>query len=89
MCKLYFGLITAFTLDAGQLAVSQYPEGPATGHLDTGFSCKIFLGPRAKAEMVPAIPSCLYMLLMWPSRLKFSSYQMSLVITCKMTTATG
>ena len=27
-----------FTLDAGLLAVSQYPEGPATGHLDTGFS---------------------------------------------------
>jgi hypothetical protein len=27
-----------FTLDAGPLARSQYPEGPATGHLDTGFS---------------------------------------------------
>jgi len=26
------------TLDAGLLASSQYPEGPATGHLDTGFS---------------------------------------------------
>jgi len=26
-----------FTLDAGLLARSQYPEGPATGHLDTGF----------------------------------------------------
>jgi hypothetical protein len=26
-------------LDAGLLARSQYPEGPATGHLDTGFSC--------------------------------------------------
>jgi len=23
---------------AGQLAISQYPEGPVTGHLDTGFS---------------------------------------------------
>ena len=29
-----------FTLDAGLLARSQYSEGPATGHLDTGF----FLG---------------------------------------------
>ena len=28
----------ALTLDAGLLARSQYPEGPATGHLDTGFS---------------------------------------------------
>jgi hypothetical protein len=26
------------TLDAGLLARSQYMEGPATGHLDTGFS---------------------------------------------------
>jgi hypothetical protein len=25
------------TLVAGLLARSQYPEGPATGHLDTGF----------------------------------------------------
>ena len=27
-----------FNLDAGLLARSQYSEGPATGHLDTGFS---------------------------------------------------
>ena len=27
-----------FTLDAGLRARSQYSEGPATGHLDTGFS---------------------------------------------------
>ena len=27
-----------FTLDAGLLARSQYPEAPATGHLDTGSS---------------------------------------------------
>ena len=27
-----------FTLDAGLLARSQYSEGPATGHLDIGFS---------------------------------------------------
>ena len=30
--------IAGFTLDAGLLARSQYSEGPATGHLDTGFS---------------------------------------------------
>ena len=30
--------IAVFTLDAGRLARSQYSEGPATGHLDTGFS---------------------------------------------------
>ena len=27
-----------FNLDAGLLAISQYSEGPATGHFDTGFS---------------------------------------------------
>jgi len=30
--------IAVLTLDAGLLARSQYPEGPATGHLDTRFS---------------------------------------------------
>jgi len=33
VCVLLF-----FTLYAGLLARSQYSEGPATGHLDTGFS---------------------------------------------------
>jgi hypothetical protein len=35
---LYYVGIAGVTLDAGLLARSQYPEGPATGHLDTGFS---------------------------------------------------
>jgi len=30
--------IAVLTLDAGLLGRSQYPEGPATGHLDTDFS---------------------------------------------------
>ena len=30
--------VAVFTLDVGLLARSQYSEGPATGHLDTGFS---------------------------------------------------
>jgi hypothetical protein len=48
MCEKFFHLfvpiacfclfVPRFTLDAGLLARSQYPEGPATGHLDTGFS---------------------------------------------------
>jgi len=29
----------SLSLDAGLLARSQYSEGPATCHLDTGFSC--------------------------------------------------
>ena len=35
---LHYVSIAVLTLDAGLLARSQYPEGPATGHLDTGFS---------------------------------------------------
>ena len=35
---LYYVCIVVLTLDAGLLARSQYPEGPATGHVDTGFS---------------------------------------------------
>jgi hypothetical protein len=35
----YVGNAVSFlNLDAGLLARSQYSEGPATGHLDTGFS---------------------------------------------------
>jgi len=35
---LCYVCIAGFTLDAGLLTSSQYTEGPATGHLDTGFS---------------------------------------------------
>jgi len=35
---LYFLPAFLASLDAGLLAGSQYSEGPATGHLDTGFS---------------------------------------------------
>jgi len=35
---LHYVFIAVLTFDAGLLARSQYPEGPATGHLDTGFS---------------------------------------------------
>jgi len=52
-----------FILDAGLLARNQHSEGPATGHLDTGFSC-FSLCLKANAEMVPKIPSCHYILLM-------------------------
>ena len=53
---LYYVCIDILTLDAGLLARSQYPEGPATGHLDTGL--------QANAELVPQFPSCYYMPLM-------------------------
>jgi len=34
---LYYVCIAVLTLDAGLTARSQYPAGPVTGHLDTGF----------------------------------------------------
>ena len=34
---LYYVCTVVVTLGAGLLAISQYSEGPATGHLDTGF----------------------------------------------------
>ena len=40
---MYYTRIAVFTLDAGLLARSQYSEGPATGHLDTGFSSVPFV----------------------------------------------
>ena len=60
---LYYVCIAVLTLDAGLLARSQYPERPATGHLDTGFSwfpCCL----QANAQMVPKFPSRYYMPLM-------------------------
>jgi len=35
---LYYVCTAVLTFDARLLARSQYSEGPATGHLDTGFS---------------------------------------------------
>ena len=50
---LYYVCIAVLTLDAGLLARSQYPEGPATGHLDTGFS----LFPYVYKRMLRWFPS--------------------------------
>ena len=45
--------IDVFTLDAGLLARCQCSEGPATGHLDTGFLSWFPCVFKANAEMVP------------------------------------
>ena len=49
---LYYVCIAIFTLDAGLLARSQYSEGPATGHLDTGF----YWFPRVYKQMLRWFP---------------------------------
>ena len=38
MCELLYWCVAVFTVDVELLARSRYSEGPATGHLDTGFS---------------------------------------------------
>ena len=50
---LYCVCIAVFTLDAGLLARSQYSEGPATGHLDTGF-CRF---PSVYKQMLKRFPT--------------------------------
>ena len=60
MCICGTVCIAALTLDAGLLARSQNPEGPATGHLDTGFSWF----PCIYKRMLRWFPSCYYMPLM-------------------------
>jgi len=60
---LYYVCISVLTLDAGLPARIQYPEGPATGHLDVGFFLvSLFL--ETNAELVPKFPSRYYMPLM-------------------------
>jgi len=43
---LLYWVYCCFTLAAGLLTRSQYPEGPASGHLDTGFSWFPFVYKR-------------------------------------------
>jgi len=77
MCALLF-----FTLDAGLLAWSQYSEGPATGHIDTGFSW---------------FPCVYKQMLRWFPRFQVATTCFScsppdlnhVLFTCKITTATG
>jgi hypothetical protein len=75
----YYVCIAVLTLDAGLPARSQYLEGPATGHLDTGFSWF----PCVYKQMLRWLPSFYYMLLMQPSRLKFPSYSSHICVHVK------
>jgi len=72
---LYYMFIAVFTLDAGLLAKSLYSEGPATGHLDTGFS---------------SLPCVYKQMLRWFPRFQVAiSNEFHILYTCKTTTATG
>jgi hypothetical protein len=85
---LYYVCIAVLTLDAGLLARSQYPEGPATGHLDTGFSWF----PCVYKRMLRRFPSfqvATTCLSCSPPYLNFLVTFSSYLCTCKITTATG
>ena len=76
------------SLDAGLLARRKYPEGPATGHLDTGFSwfpCvhKRMLRWFPSFQVATACFSCS------PPDLNFLVTFFSYLFTCKITTASG
>ena len=77
------------TLDAGLLARSQYPEGPATGHLDTGFSWF----PCVYKRMLRWFPSFQVATTCFscspPDLNLLVTFFFSYLCTCKTTTATG
>jgi len=86
---LYHVCIAVLTLDAGLLARSQYPEGPTTGHLDTGF----YWFPCVYKRMLRRFPSFQVATTCFscnPPDLNFLvKFFFSYLCTCEITTATG
>ena len=89
LCRYGSRNMSTCTLDAGLLARSQYPEGPATGHLDTGFSwfpCvyKRMLRWFPSFQVATTCFSCS------PPDLNFLvTFFFLYLFTCKITTTTG
>ena len=80
MCVLLF-----FTLDAGLLAIIQYSEGPATGHLDKGFSWF----PRVYKQMLRWFPRFQVATTCFSFSPPDLTSVVTILYTCKITTATG
>jgi hypothetical protein len=86
---LYYVCIVVLTLDAGLLARSQYPEVPATGHFDTGFSWFPCVYKRM-LRWFPSFQVATTCLSYSPPELNFLVTFFKLYLcTCKITTATG
>ena len=85
---LYYVCIAVLSLDAGLLARSQYPEVPATGHLDTGFSWFPFVYKRM-LRWFPSFQVATTCLSCSPPDLNFLVTFFSYLCTCKINTATG
>jgi len=84
---LFYVCIALLTLDAGLLARSQYPEGPATGHLDTGFSWF----PCVYKRMLRWFPSFQVATTCFSCSPPYLNFLVTFLYlcTCKITTATG
>jgi len=87
MYLLYYVCIAVLTLDAGLLARSQYPEGTATGHLDTGFS----RFPCVYKRMLRCFPSFQVATTCFSCSPPDLNFLVTFLYfcTCKITTATG
>ena len=85
---LYYVCIAVLTLDEGLLARSQYPQGPATGHLDTGFSWFPFVYKRMLRRF-PSFQVATTCFSSSPPDLNFLVTFFLYLCTCKITTATG
>ena len=86
---LHLMYIAVLTLDAGLLARSQYPEGPATGHLDIGFSWFPCVYKRI-LRLFPSFQVDTTCFSCSPPDLNFLvTFFISYLCTCKITIATG
>ena len=85
---MYYVCIAVLTLDAGLLVRSQYPEGPATGHLDTGFSWFPCVYKRM-LRWFPRFQVATTCLSYSPPDLNSLVTFFPYLSTCKITTATG
>jgi hypothetical protein len=88
LCVFVVLCIAAPTVDAGLLARSQYPEGSATGHLDTGFSSFPCVYKRMLRQF-PSFQVATTCLSCSPPDLNFLVTFYSHLCECKITTATG
>jgi hypothetical protein len=88
MCICCTVCIAILTLVTGLLARSQYPEGPATGHLDTGFSWFPCVYKRM-LRWLPSFQIATTCLSCSPPDLNFLvTFFPPYLCTCKITTAT-
>jgi len=82
-------MYAVLTLDAELLARSQYPEGPMTGHLDTGF-CWFHCVYKRMLRWFPNFQVATTYLLYSPPDLNFLvTFYFPYLYTCNITKATG